>query len=118
MTKQSSSPNTLQSSIAEIVSSLLTRELRKFDHRTCHRLLETQPLDPKPTSKKLASFPQNGFLSDLRASSASSVKNAPPRTLDAPEASPARDTVEPVPPELPPAPVRLFLVDPHASPNS
>ncbi len=169
MTRQPPSPNTLQSGIAEIVSSLLAWELKTSDHRTsrtertCHRLLDlrsTQPTDPKPASPKLAPFPQNDFLRDLRASSVPSVKNGGPQTLEDPEATPAhpqttdpkptspnlasfrqngflspcasitnrpqpqtpappaRDTVEPVPPELPPAPVRLFLVDPHASPNS
>ncbi len=88
---------------AEIISSRITWEFKKFDHvqprisqteRNYHRSLQAlqglqpppepaQPEEPKPNSTKLASFPQNAFLSDLRDSSVGSVMNGDARTLGA-----------------------------------
>ncbi len=119
---------------AEIISSRIAWELKKFDHvqmrinqteRNYHRSLKAlqelealetppepaQPADSKPTSDKLALFPENAFLRDLRGSSASSVKKADPQTLEDPGATPEPLQPEPTSTNLASFPENAFLHD-------
>ena len=100
---------------AEIISSRITWELKKFDHlqrrinqteRNYHRALKAlqelealqpppgpaQPEEPKPASTKLASFPQNASLS---------IPSAPAAEPGGINPHPQPETPQPMPPRYP-----------------
>ncbi len=104
-----------EKSEANVISKRIAWEHQKFDHiqrrinqteRNYHRSLKAlqelealqpppepaQPADPKPTSDKLASFPQTDFLRDLRVSSVPSGKNGDPQPLETLLEIPTADT--------------------------